>query len=89
MSNDNVLQFPKKPAIFTPKLREEIKTRIAPHSEADQVDQIVDRTEDAICFWAVVGIRSLAEKLADVVGEAITGEADRAFTKLEGSNGRK
>lgn len=79
----NVLQFPRKTAVFTPQLRNEITTRITPHIEKpEDVQQIINRTEDAICHWLICGTRSLAKKLGDKLGMTIGNQADAVVRKV-------
>jgi len=84
MNNEtNILPFPRKNAVFTSTLRTEIGSRIKPHvNESGDVDQIINRTEDAICHWLICCVRGFAKKMGENLGVKIGEKTNSVISSI-------
>lgn len=66
---DNVIQFPKRPAIFGAQLRKRLVEDL--QTKHQQPEEIVDVIEDTICREIVANGRSLADRVGRYLGEKL------------------
>lgn len=68
-TKDNVIQFPGKNAVFSPKLRIELEASI--QSFTEKPSEAVTRIEQVICTYIVQSITTWVRKMATQAGESL------------------
>ena len=74
---DNVLQFPNKPAIFSPETRKSLEEGLKPLSEKPA--EVVSEVEKILCTQLVILVRAGARRFGEYLGGKVTKTADNVI----------
>ena len=71
---DNVVQFPNKPALFNNDLKRQLVQGMQPYTEKPV--EAVNTVEDVMCRFIIQGVRDVFTRLGNHLGRKITDGVD-------------
>ena len=69
MAENNIIQFPRKPALFTENTRQQLVKSMGPFT--DRPSEAVQEVEDTLCNAIVAGLRQIAINIGTSIGNSL------------------